>query len=111
MSPGSNPNVHFSACSIASVSGQAAGPSPLFQPLRQPGHDPLGEDLAEPLAKLVELDAAVLLQLDAQPAVVRPAHEQHHVVDAEIGGDLTDETHRDRDVLGSGLVLDLLQAL
>ena len=81
--------------------GQAPRPCPLLQPLRQPRNHPLGEDLAKPLTKLVELDATVLLQGDAQPAVVRPAHEQHHVVDAEVGGDLTYEAHRDRDILWS----------
>ena len=48
---------------------------------------------------------------DAQLAVVGPAHEQHHVVDAEVRGDLADVAHRDLDVLGLRLVLDLLQAL
>ena len=62
MSPGSKPKVHCSACCLRLRLGQAARPSALLQPLGQPGDHPLGEDLAEPLAKLVELDAAVLLQ-------------------------------------------------
>ena len=36
------------------------GQAPLLQPLGQPGDHPLGQDLAEPLAELVELDPAVL---------------------------------------------------
>ena len=87
------------------------GQSPLLQPLGQPRDHPLGQDLAQPLAELVELDAAVLAERDAQLAVVGPAHEQHHVVDAEVRGDLADVAHRDRDVLGLRLALDLLEAL
>ena len=87
------------------------GQSPLLQPLGQPRDHPLGQDLAQPLAELVELDPAVLGQRDPQLAVVGPAHEQHHVVDAEVRGDLADVAHRDRDVLGLRLALDLLEAL
>ena len=111
MSPGSNPNVDSLACCLRLRRGQAPAASALLQPLGQPGNHPLGQDLAEPLPKLVELDAAVLVQGDAQPAVVRPAHEQHHVVDAEVWGDLTHEAHGDLDVLGPCFVLDLLEAL
>ncbi len=87
------------------------GQSPLFQPCRHPGDDPFGQDLAEPLAELVELDPAPLAEGDAELAVVGPAHEEQHVVDAEVRGDLPDEAHRDLDVLGLRLALDLLEAL
>ena len=107
MSPGSKPNVASLACRSRLRLRQPS----LLQPLRQPGDHPLGQDLAEPLAKLVELDPALLAQRHAQLAVVGPAHEQHHVVDAEVRGDLADEAHRDLDVLGLRLALDLLQAL
>ena len=40
-----------------------------------------------------------------------PPHEENHVVDAEVRGDLADEAHRDLDVLGLRLALDLLEAL
>ena len=107
ISPGSKPKVASLACCCASVARQPS----LLQPLGQPGDHPLGEDLAEPLAELGELDPAVLAEGDPQLAVVGPAHEEHHVVDAEVGGDLADVAHRDLDVLGLRLVLDLLQAL
>ena len=41
------------------------------------------------LAKCVELDTAPFAKLDAQPAVVRPAHEEHDVVHAEVRRNLT----------------------
>ena len=91
ISPGSKPKVDSFACCSASVLGQA----PLLQPLGQPGDHLLGQDLAQPLAELVELDPAVLGERDPQLAVVGPAHEQHHVVDAEVRGDLADVAHRD----------------
>ena len=107
MSPGSKPKVDSLGLPLRLRLGQAS----LLQPLGQPGDHPLGEDLAEPLAELGELDPAVLAQGDAELAVVGPAHEEHHVVDAEVRGDLADVAHRDLDVLGLRLVLDLLQAL
>ena len=107
MSPGSKPKVAVLACASAS----AWDNPPCSSRVGQPRDHPLGEDLAEPLAKLGELDPAVLAEGDAKLAVVGPAHEQHHVVDAEVRGDLADEAHRDLDVLGLRLVLDLLEAL
>ena len=95
---------------LACCSASAGDNPPCLQPLRQPGNHPLGKNLAQPLAKLDELDPAIFAQGDADLAIVRPAHEEHHVVDAEIGGDLTHVTHRDLDVLGLRLVFDLLQA-
>ena len=91
MSPGSKPKVDRLGLPLRLRLGQ----SPLLQPLGQPRDHPLGEDLAEPLAELVELDPAVLAEGDAELAVVGPAHEEHHVVDAEVRGDLADEAHRD----------------
>ena len=107
MSPGSKPNVDSLACRSASVGRQ----SPLLKPLGQPRNHVLGQDVAQPLAELVELDSAVLRERDSQLAVVGPAHEQHHVVDAEVRCDLPDVAHRDLDVLGLRLALDLLQTL
>ena len=107
ISPGSKPKVAILACRSRLRLGQSS----LLQPLGQPRDHPLGEDLAEPLAELGELDPAVLAQGDAQLAVVGPAHEEHHVVDAEVRGDLAHVAHRDLDVLGLRLVLDLLEAL
>ena len=91
MSPGWKPKVAVLACRLRLRLGQSS----LLQPLRQPRDHPLGEDLAEPLAELGELDPALLAEGDAQLAVVGPAHEEHHVVDAEVRGDLADEAHRD----------------
>ena len=91
MSPGSKPKVAQVRLSLRLRRRQA----PLLQPLGQPGDHVLGQDLAEPLAELVQLDPAVLRQRDAQLAVVGPAHEQHHVVDAEVGRHLADVAHRD----------------
>ena len=85
--------------------------SPLLQPLYQPRDHSLGQDLAELLAEWGQLDLAVFAEGDPQLTVVGPAHEQHHVVDAEIGRDLADVAHGDLDVLGLGFALDLLQAL
>ena len=84
ISPGSKPKVALSACRQRLLRGQSS----LLEPLGQPRDHPLGQDLAEPLAKLGELDPALLAEGDAQLAVVRPAHEEHHVVDAEVRGDL-----------------------
>ena len=107
ISPGWKPKVDSLACCSASVADKPS----LLQPLRQPGDHPLGQNLAEPLAKLGELDPAVLTQGDPQLAIVGPAHEEHHVVDAEVGGDLAHVAHRDLDVLGLRLLLDLFEAL
>ena len=83
----------------------------MLQPVGQPRDHPLGQDLAQPLAKLWQLDLGILAEGDSKLAVVRPAHEQHHVVDAEIRGDLAHEAHGDLDVLGLGLALDFGQTL
>ena len=65
MSPGSKPKVDSLGLLLRLRRGQA----PLLQPLGQPGDHPLGQDLAEPLAELVELDPAVLAS--ARPAAGR----------------------------------------
>ena len=107
ISPGSKPKVDSLACCSASGAGQPA----LLEPLRQPGDHLLGKNLAEPLAELGKLDSTVLSQGDPQLSIIRPAHEEYHVVDAEVGRNLADVTHRDVNVLGLCLFFDLLQTL
>ena len=107
MSPGSKPKVDIFACSSRLVFDNP----PCSSRLAIQGITFSGKHLAQPLAEFVELDSAFLRQSDSQLAVVGPAHEEHHVVDAEVGGDLAHVAHRDLDVLGLGLALDLLEAL
>ena len=91
MSPGSKPKVDSFAC----FSAFSLARPPCSSRLASQGITRLRQDLAHPLAELVELDPAVLGERDPQLAVVGPAHEQDHVVDAEVRGDLADVAHRD----------------
>ena len=108
MSPGSKPKVAILACRLRLRRGTSR-PSPAAAPATGPTRS--GRTLRSRSRNSSSLMPLSLVQGDAQLAVVGPAHEQHHVVDAEVRGHLADEAHRDLDVLGFGLVLDLLQAL
>ena len=61
--------------------------------------------------KLGELDRACFLEGHAQLAVVRPAHEEHNVIHAEVRRDLSGVAKADLDVPFARLLLHDLQDL
>ena len=107
MSPGSKPKVDSLACCIAS----SWDSPPCSSRFTIQGMTRSGRTLRSRSRNASSLMPLSVAEGDAQLAVVRPAHEEHHVVDAEVRGDLADEAHRDLDVLGLRLALDLLEAL
>ena len=107
ISPGSKPKVDSFACRSAS---SWANP-PCSSRLASQGITRSGRTLRSRSRNSSSLIPLSSVERDPQLAVVGPAHEQHHVVDAEVRGDLADVAHRDLDVLGLRLALDLLEAL
>ena len=107
MSPGWKPKVASFACRWASSFDRP----PCSRRSASQGITRSGSTLRSRSRNSASLMPLFSFERHAQLAVVGAAHEQHHVVDAEIRRHLAHEAHRDVDVLGLRFVLDLLQAL
>ena len=77
----------------------------------EPGNYRVRQLFTEPLTKLVQSDPTRFGQSHPDLPVIRSAHEEDHVIDAEIRHHLADKAHRNLDVLGLCFLLDDFQAL